>query len=566
MGLMKYIRKLRNLYATIKSIDRRIAFSEENLQHSIITSRRDMIKQRYLLLNQMDSCIGVTDMLYDNKRIIVSLTTYRYRIHETYLVIESLMRQTLKPNKILLWLAEDEFDNDTIPLSLKKMESRGLSIQYCEDIKSYKKLIPTLEQFPNDIVVTADDDALYPQDWLERLYNCYKKHPDEVICTHAHKISYTVTGELVPYRLWNNVEKEESSFSVFPVGIGGVLYPPDILCHDVYNRTLFKDLAPYADDVWFKVMSRLNNVKCRCLWINEGIYNYITLLTRDNDVALSFTNYSCDNDIQIKQVFGKYGITQEAFENIQPNSERLLPEISTLSIENYILFLKHQYAYSLVGKLLRKGMSVLEIGCGEGYGANYLASLGMRVTAIDNNDDVVEHAKRRYNNPNLDFYTYDGTDIPIKDKTFDAVISFQVIEHVKDVTAYMRCVNALLKPNGYYYITTPSRTYRLTKNQTPWNEYHLREYDADGLKNEAKLVFDDAIVLGITAKEDIRNIEIERVRQNKADYNGTKKVLFKPNIFVDKYTVSDFFISNNNVDECLDLLLTNNSDLTNVSV
>jgi hypothetical protein len=74
------------------------------------------------------------------------------------------MGQTYKPDKIILWLAKSQFPNkeNDLPIKVTELVNYGLSIMWVDkDIKSYKKLIPTLKLYPNDIIITADDDLYY---------------------------------------------------------------------------------------------------------------------------------------------------------------------------------------------------------------------------------------------------------------------------------------------------------------------------------------------------------------------------------------------------------------------
>ena len=73
--------------------------------------------------------------------LIVSITTYGRRVHQVYLTLESIANQTCKPNKVILWLDENEFSKDSLPLSLKKLCKRGLIVRFCPNYKSYKKLV-----------------------------------------------------------------------------------------------------------------------------------------------------------------------------------------------------------------------------------------------------------------------------------------------------------------------------------------------------------------------------------------------------------------------------------------
>ncbi|MGL5426399.1 MAG: hypothetical protein ACRDAS_00590, partial [Cetobacterium sp.] len=120
----------------------------------------EKIKQNLLIVDYEKSILEnklENTLVYEKSKepqIIVSLTTYNKRIYDVHLTIESLFRQTLMPNKIILWLAEDEFNRYNIPFMLQKLEKKGLEIGFCKDLKSYKKLIPTLVKYPNDIVIT----------------------------------------------------------------------------------------------------------------------------------------------------------------------------------------------------------------------------------------------------------------------------------------------------------------------------------------------------------------------------------------------------------------------------
>ena len=119
---------------------------------------------------------GVTDTQICDKEVIVSLTTYDKRFYDVYLTIESIMQGTVKPNRIILWLA-NEMKDLHVPVSLQRQVERGLEIGYTKDIRSFKKLIPTLKKYPESVIITIDDDALYEYDLVENLVNGYKTDP-----------------------------------------------------------------------------------------------------------------------------------------------------------------------------------------------------------------------------------------------------------------------------------------------------------------------------------------------------------------------------------------------------
>lgn len=248
---------------------------------------------------------GVNEFNATGKNIIVSLTTHDKRIFDVWLTIESLLNQTLKPNKLILWLAEDEFDESTIPIMLKRQQERGLEIGFCKDLKAYTKLIPTLKKYPDQIIITVDDDIIYPFDLIENLYKEYERDNNAVLCCRAHKMTFDKNNILLPYNKWSfEYQKQEPSLLLFPTGVGGVLYPPHCFHEDITREDLFMKLSPYADDVWFKAMTLLMEIPCkkiRCRkYVDTG---------ENQDIALFVHNVvHGKNDIQIKQTFNYYDL------------------------------------------------------------------------------------------------------------------------------------------------------------------------------------------------------------------------------------------------------------------
>jgi hypothetical protein len=189
--------------------------------------------------------------------VIVSLTSIPERLQTLHLTIRSILNQDSRPKKILLWLHESL--RNEIPVKLRILESDLFEIMYSDLTCSHRKLIHSLELFPEDIIITCDDDMMYRTNWLGLLYKEYILHPDNVIANQTRYIRYTSDGTLLPYRNW--VFEKNSNFNssaVIPIGAEGVLYPPRALSKEVTSSKLFLELAPKADDLWFKVMALLN--------------------------------------------------------------------------------------------------------------------------------------------------------------------------------------------------------------------------------------------------------------------------------------------------------------------
>ncbi|MBQ6012154.1 MAG: hypothetical protein IJL23_03465, partial [Alphaproteobacteria bacterium] len=167
-----------------------------------------------------------------DKKIIVSLTSFPQRMKDIHYAIFSLLKQTVKPDKIILWLGKDKFPNkeQDLPETLLNLKKFGLTIKWCKDIRSYTKLIPALKEYPDDIIITVDDDIYYPEYLVEKLYKAYLKNKNMVHCLRAHKIKFNQDETILPYNDWEKcIQNVKPSFNNFLTGVGGVLYPPKCL-------------------------------------------------------------------------------------------------------------------------------------------------------------------------------------------------------------------------------------------------------------------------------------------------------------------------------------------------
>ena len=210
-------------------------------------------RQRWKHYSRKQGYRGVNE-IYDKTPLIVSLTSYPKRIHEISTTIESLLMQKKKPNKLILWLADEQFPNKEkdLPENIIVLKKYGLEINWCKDYRSYKKLIPTLATYPDAIIITTDDDMYYSRKMVSRLYDAYEKAPEHIHCHRATKYIWsdeqfqTVPGGYDTYTY--------PSFKHKLTGCSGVLYPPNSLYQDVCRDDLFMKLAPTNDDLWFWLM------------------------------------------------------------------------------------------------------------------------------------------------------------------------------------------------------------------------------------------------------------------------------------------------------------------------
>lgn len=243
-----------------------------------------------------------------DKEVILSLTSFPARMKKIYITLESLFRQTVRPDRIILWLADEQYpDKQSVELRLKRYKELGLEIRYCEDLRSHKKYFYTMKEYPDSMVIIADDDIIYSEDMVERLLKTSLTYPKSIICHRAHLITQ-FNGELLPYDSW--IYRAKGCYGedamLCPTGCGGTLYPPYSLSEHIFDSEVIKKICFYADDIWLKCMGYMKGTK-------------VALTDRDNpeviDVAGANKNGLAQvnveqklNDKQMRAVCNYYGI------------------------------------------------------------------------------------------------------------------------------------------------------------------------------------------------------------------------------------------------------------------
>ena len=255
----------------------------------------------------MGECSGV-NFIKREIPLIISITSYNERFDELSLALYSLLNQSVKPDRVILWLSDEYQDLMELPYEITRYVKNGLEIRFVRDIKSYTKIIYALKEFSDSIIVTADDDIYYPKNWLENLYYSYIAYPDDIQVHRAHRVKFKA-GRLLPYEQWEKHVKEESArYDNFLTGVGGVLYPPNCFKKEVFREDVFLKYAPNADDIWLWVMALLSNRKIRV------VKNHIKTLASLNIMRQIFNtsrnlyqkNSNGGNDKQIGALFEFY--------------------------------------------------------------------------------------------------------------------------------------------------------------------------------------------------------------------------------------------------------------------
>lgn len=191
-------------------------------------------------------------------RVIVTLTTFPKRAGKLHLCLNSILRQSRPADKVLLYLAQTEFPApETLPAPLSRMAEKGLiEIIYCENLRSFKKIFFAAQTYPGDILITADDDTFYPEDWIEGLLQLYAQHPDCVGCYRAAGIKLGANGRPLSYSEFDKLSNGVTgpSMLLLPTGVGGVLYPPGAFSGVDFDAQKVMALCPTADDLWLRAV------------------------------------------------------------------------------------------------------------------------------------------------------------------------------------------------------------------------------------------------------------------------------------------------------------------------
>lgn len=228
------------------------------------------------------------------RKIIASLTSWTKRIGTAHLAIQTILNQTRRPDLTVLYLATEEFPQREadLPRELLNLRSERFEIRWTKNIRSYKKLIPALKDFPDDIIITFDDDLLFSPVLIERLLVSYKKYPEMIQCHRINNLWFDADGH-VDFDKNNFVPYDRPTYLNKLTGCGSVLYPPHCLHEDVLREDKFMTLAPTSDDIWFWLMGVLNGRRVNCVDNNIDKLNYIpgtqeVGLTKINDAGEKF--------------------------------------------------------------------------------------------------------------------------------------------------------------------------------------------------------------------------------------------------------------------------------------
>lgn len=232
------------------------------------------------------------------QQVVVSMTSFPAAIPYAVHAIRSILNGSVLPDKLILYLTFSQFENNTIPESLRSLSENSSIFEirnYDRDIRSYRKLIPALIDFPDAVIITVDDDVIYHRHMLRDLLNLHSQMPDSVLAHRARRIKL---GK--PYRGWRKYrwydfifKRIHKSVLNLQTGVGGVLYPPHSLKKDMLDVDLFSKIAPSTDDIWFWAAAVANGFSV--IPVPFG-HNKPRGLSKPKELSLKTTNFKGKKD------------------------------------------------------------------------------------------------------------------------------------------------------------------------------------------------------------------------------------------------------------------------------
>lgn len=231
--------------------------------------------------------------------IIVNVTTISDKVNLCSATLWSILNQSVKPDKVILWISVDGYMADGgIPIQPEFISDLNkilniFEVRYTENIGPYRKIIPALRVFNQDeTLVYADDDVIYGKQWLQKMLERYEEgNKQNPVAVRVRRIENNFLGLVKSYLAYPIVtEKTELTDRYIITGIGGcVLNRRHIEDKYIFNDD-FKTIAPMTDDLWIsKILQLSENHLLTCpealCDICEIQNNYASLSSVNNKIG-----------------------------------------------------------------------------------------------------------------------------------------------------------------------------------------------------------------------------------------------------------------------------------------
>ena len=218
----------------------------------------------------------------DYGQIDISLTSISDRLPALGETLRSLLAQSYANLRIQLYLSKEPYLLDEgvseLPEQLRALQREAggrLEIHTVPNWGPYRKLLPYLRANwgCSKLVVTADDDTIYPENWLKGLVDAYDSYRC-VIAYRGHRINVQ-GGEIKPYRSWMRSRIElNPGLHILPTGKDGILYNTAFFPVNVLNLADAIRIAPTVDDLWFRWHLMLNRIPVHVIHTDYAAHSF----------------------------------------------------------------------------------------------------------------------------------------------------------------------------------------------------------------------------------------------------------------------------------------------------
>lgn len=458
-------------YALLNEVDSEVA--KQYLRATgIIESRSQHYIKPISNLEDIKRCLNNAPLepLQNNHglpgHLVVSLTSYAARFGNLHLTLRSLLLQKTSPDSLILWLAEG--DRKSIPEEVSELKAYGLDIRFCEDIRSYKKIIPTIRHYPSSFIVTADDDIFYEPDWLENLIRSWDGSNKTVVAHRAHKIRVDNTGKPLPYKQWKwEVGPEEAvDGRIFPTGCAGVLYPPNVFHPEVTNSEKFMKICPSTDDIWLYWMASMNGAKTKR---SNYFFNMVEWPGESGTPLWKGNIQEGGNDNSINNMYKEFGspwvklISQRNGDSFSVAGywDSRYRRGGTSGSGSYGRLAR--FKASVINTFVKRNRisSVIEFGCGDG---NQLSLLELDdYLGVDISPTVIDICRDKFmSDSRKRFLTLDQFES--SPQSADLTISLDVIYHLIDDSIYHEYMHRLFSSSTRYCIVYSANNEEFTSS------------------------------------------------------------------------------------------------------
>jgi hypothetical protein len=276
------------------------------LEKKLATSQKDLHQDSGALLAKMNLLnLQIPGIAEKDFNFILSLTSHPARFDALALALPELKKQVLQPSEIIVNIAHGDLNQ--LPQSIRDLAATGYIVfNECADLGPGKKLIPTIQLYPNLPIIVLDDDLILTPDLTLQLMLEHHLYPDSIIASRVHRVTYTSDGSLEPFSAWEKASDALAgpSFDLLATSGAGTLFPAGSLHPEALDEARYVELAFHTDDLWWYFQGRRNGTSVRRL---PG-YRSLDFIPETQEVGLWQTGNKDRNDINLKKLVDEIGV------------------------------------------------------------------------------------------------------------------------------------------------------------------------------------------------------------------------------------------------------------------